>query len=154
MCQSLSLNSILEVVQLGMILFAFLCTKVPISGLGRTVEDLKSVLPEETKFFEKTLFSMCVPQVLEEMSHSAKAVTDVILAGIECHVCVLQTTLDLLEKNFNVHIAADCVSSRNLIDRFGGFLFHVFSSAELLVQDCFQEVRFEEVSSSGSLCLD
>ena len=37
----------------------------------------------------------------------------VILAGIETHICVYQTAIELLEQNFEVFIAADAVSSRN-----------------------------------------
>ena len=62
---------------------------------------------------------MCLPSIEEILSSrdGKEPVTDIILTGIECHVCVLQTTLDLLSKNYNVHIAADCVSSRSLVDR-------------------------------------
>jgi len=37
---------------------------------------------------------------------------DIIIIGIESHICVYQTTVDLLENGYNVHIAADAVSSR------------------------------------------
>lgn len=44
-------------------------------------------------------------------------IKSVIIVGIESHVCVLQTTLDLLEKGYDVHILADAVSSCNAGER-------------------------------------
>uniref|UniRef100_T1PIC8 Isochorismatase domain-containing protein 1 n=1 Tax=Musca domestica TaxID=7370 RepID=T1PIC8_MUSDO len=43
--------------------------------------------------------------------------TDVVLYGIESHVCVEQTAIDLLERNINVFLVADCVASRVNQDR-------------------------------------
>ncbi|XP_075255593.1 isochorismatase domain-containing protein 2-like [Convolutriloba macropyga] len=113
-------------------------------GLGHTVDELKTLLPEDTKYHEKTLFSMCIPSIKEITSSvpSGESVTDVILTGIESHVCVLQTTIDLLEQNVNVHIAADCVSSRSLVDRkfalerFAQMGAFVSTSESLILQLC------------------
>jgi nicotinamidase-related amidase len=43
-------------------------------------------------------------------------VSQVVVAGIEAHVCIQQTVLDLLANNFQVNVAADAVSSRNNLD--------------------------------------
>ena len=45
-------------------------------------------------------------------------VRSVMLCGIEAHVCVQQTAMDLIERGFDVHLIADAVSSRNNTDRF------------------------------------
>ncbi|ORY90167.1 Isochorismatase hydrolase [Leucosporidium creatinivorum] len=59
----------------------------------------------------KTKFSMVLPEV--EQSLKEWGTKSVVLFGIESHVCVLQTALDLLERNIDVHILADGVSSCN-----------------------------------------
>lgn len=64
--------------------------------------------------FEKKKFSMCIPPV-DEVLGSPR---NIILCGIEAHVCVLHTTYDLLEKGIGVHVVADAVSSRSQTDRF------------------------------------
>jgi nicotinamidase-related amidase len=82
-------------------------------GLGPTVADLARRLPPRP---DKTAFSCCaVPSVIDAFRRAARP--KVVLAGIEAHVCVLQTALDLLALGFRVFIAADAVASRHPIDR-------------------------------------
>ncbi|VDM60124.1 unnamed protein product [Angiostrongylus costaricensis] len=79
-------------------------------GLGRTTPELGL---DDIRKYEKTKFSMCVPE-LDSMLNSTE---NIVLVGIEAHACVLQTTFDLLEKGKNVHVVVDAVSSRSLTDR-------------------------------------
>ena len=67
----------------------------------------------------KTQFSMCVPEVLDMFSRHS-AISQVLLCGIEAHVCVLQTALDLLDKGYEVHVVVDGVSSQRPADRAVG----------------------------------
>jgi nicotinamidase-related amidase len=76
-------------------------------GLGPTVKALMT--PE--KAFEKVTFSSCrAPDFPEAIQQSGK--TQILLMGIETHVCVLQTAMDLQKSGFSVFIATDAVSSR------------------------------------------
>jgi nicotinamidase-related amidase len=77
-------------------------------GLGPTVPELVDRLPAK---LEKVSFSC---GVLPELIHffQSKNVKKILLAGIEAHVCVLQTALDLTAQGFQIHIAADAVGSR------------------------------------------
>jgi nicotinamidase-related amidase len=67
------------------------------------------------KIFEKVKFSMFVPEVEKVLIDLQ--IKSVILVGIEAHVCVFQTTLDLLERGYEVHVVADGVSSQRSYDR-------------------------------------
>lgn len=68
--------------------------------------------------FEKTRFSMVTDDVSAHLkSESMSHVKDIVIVGLETHICVTQTTLDLLEMGYNVHLAADAVSSRFPVDR-------------------------------------
>jgi nicotinamidase-related amidase len=81
-------------------------------GLGATVPELAKRLPQRP---DKVAFSCCaIPAVIDGFRTAARP--KIILAGIEAHVCVLQTALDLLAADFRVYIAADAVGSRYAID--------------------------------------
>lgn len=85
-------------------------------AFGNTVEELTSVLPESAFLADKTKFSMCTDEVTARLAELPD-VNDIIMTGIESHVCVMQTTLDLLNSGKNVHIVCDAVSSQKPHDR-------------------------------------
>ena len=78
--------------------------------LGSTIPEIKDVLIDQKPII-KDVFS-CMKN--EEFNNQIKRINpnDIILAGIESHICVYQTAMDLLEKKYNVHIVADAISSR------------------------------------------
>jgi nicotinamidase-related amidase len=81
-------------------------------GLGPTVAALAERLPARP---DKVAFSCCaVSGLIEGLRHGRRS--RVLLAGIETHVCVLHTALDLLAADFRVYIAADACASRYPID--------------------------------------
>lgn len=82
-------------------------------GLGKTTPALAVKLPPAP---EKVGFSCCaIPAVAETFHRQARP--KVLLAGIEAHVCVLQTAMDLLAQDFRVYLAVDAVASRYAVDR-------------------------------------
>jgi len=85
-------------------------------ALGNTVEEVKKHLPESAPIVEKTMFTMLVPDT-ETHLQGLPDVKQVMLVGIEAHVCVLATALDLIERGYEVHIITDGVSSQRLEDR-------------------------------------
>ncbi len=79
-------------------------------GLGETVESIAKQV-KEFPHLEKISFSCCDnPKFTENLETSTKRA--VIIAGIESHVCVLQTAIDLKERGFHAIVVADCISSR------------------------------------------
>ncbi|AQT69743.1 Isochorismatase family protein [Anaerohalosphaera lusitana] len=90
------------------------CEQYP-RALGRTVEELRGHLDAE-EAVEKMAFScMAEPEFVERLA--ATECRNVLLAGIEAHICVCQTAVDLLEKGYNVHLVTDAVSSRTAENR-------------------------------------
>ena len=81
-------------------------------GLGHTVPEVADRLPEGTRRIEKVCFSACEAEGFELEGRD-----QVLLCGIETHVCVNQTALDLLEEGVEVHVAADAVGSRTKENR-------------------------------------
>ncbi|XUX00991.1 MAG: hydrolase [Dehalogenimonas sp.] len=79
------------------------------AGLGRTVPEL--IGEYEAKPVSKFHFS-CYKEADFNATLSATQRKQVLVCGIESHICVYQTTMDLLLKDFEVHLVTDCVSSR------------------------------------------
>jgi nicotinamidase-related amidase len=81
-------------------------------GLGPTVTSVAGLIPDRPA---KTTFHCCaVPQLLEQLY--GRSVRHITVAGIEAHVCVAQTVLELLDLGFGVQVPADAVGSRRRID--------------------------------------
>ena len=80
-------------------------------GLGPTEEELRGILLSYEPF-EKLTFSCCGDPAFME-SVEALGRKKIILAGMETHVCVLQTGLDLLREGYGVHLVRDAVCSRS-----------------------------------------
>ncbi|KAJ1809650.1 hypothetical protein LPJ75_004348 [Coemansia sp. RSA 2598] len=105
-------------------------------GLGHTVSEIDishaAIVEEKSKF---SMFTEPVSKKLQDLS-----IKSVVLFGIESHVCVMQTCLDLLENDYDVHVLADGVSSMNFpeadiaLKRMGSCGAHVVSSESVLFQ--------------------
>ncbi len=94
-------------------------------GLGQTVAAVaeactqalsENELEREFRHVEKTSFSAALePDFMTELEKTGRKT--VIIGGIEAHVCVQQTVIDLLEKGYNVFVVNDCISSRSNTDK-------------------------------------
>ena len=88
-------------------------------GLGATVESLKEALPENAQYFEKTAFSALEnKEVLEALKNSGKK--QVVIFGIETHICVSQTTNALIQEGFEVSVIRDACGSRSELEYSAG----------------------------------
>ncbi|KAI1173945.1 Isochorismatase-like protein [Nemania sp. FL0916] len=82
--------------------------------LGPIVAELQPLLKDAAVVADKTLFSMLAPAVTEHtLFSSGGAKREVVIVGIESHICVTQTALDLLARGHRVYVLADGVSSCN-----------------------------------------
>ncbi|MFA7405100.1 MAG: hydrolase [Pelobacteraceae bacterium] len=88
-----------------------LVTEQYVRGLGATLPELKEKAASAAHY-EKMTFSCCG---CNDFVAALKATgrTQVIITGMETHVCVLQTVIELREAGFTVHIVKDAVMSRN-----------------------------------------
>jgi nicotinamidase-related amidase len=79
-------------------------------GLGPTIREIADLLSDK-KPVSKFSFSCCGTEAFME---NLKAVNckNILVAGIEAHVCVYQTVADLVNLKFEVQVVADAVSSR------------------------------------------
>lgn len=87
------------------------CQQVP-DALGSTVPEIARLLTD-IEPINKSVFSCCgADQFIGKLNESSR--NQVLLCGIEAHICVYQTAADLLVKGFDVSVVADAVSSRTL----------------------------------------
>lgn len=87
-------------------------------GLGISVDDLSGVI-ENSTVIEKTHFSAWQePAFVDAVKASGKR--QIILLGMEAHVCILQTAIDMKTDGFSVYVAEDAVGSRRESDKQAG----------------------------------
>lgn len=121
-----------------------ICTEQYPQGLGSTVPEIQAELEDVTRW-PKTSFS-CLgdPSIARAVEETGR--TQWLVAGMETHICVLQTIRDLREAGHQVHVIADACMSRNPLDydigiRRAGALGATLSSTETAL--------FELLGSAG-----
>ena len=116
-------------------------------GLGSTVNCLKKkLIDNNSKKIEKTTFSAFDNEDFKNFLTQINK-KQVILLGIESHICVLQTTIDLLENAKQVYIVEECIGSRKLGDANTSIKRMLKSGASLIN---FEMIFFELIRDSKS----
>lgn len=86
--------------------------------LGPTRAELAELLPDQSPIPKKTFSACGHPPFMEALRKSGRR--QAILMGIETHICVCQTAVDLLRKGFGVHVPVDAVGSRTPVNKAVG----------------------------------
>jgi len=120
--------------------------------LGQTVEELKALAPPGHYFYAKTKFSMLDDALLEKL----QGCESVVLYGIEAHVCIQQSCLDLLAHNKKVFILADGTSSQRVLDRSAAFermrqAGAIVTTFESVIFDIMRSTEFPEFRGANAL---
>lgn len=114
-------------------------------GLGITIPEIKDALTTYSPIV-KTSFSCCGESTfLEELRKTGRKT--VLLTGMETHVCVLQTALDLMNGGFAVHLVKDAVCSRTKANWQTGVEFMRDAGA---VITCTETVLFQLMKTAGT----
>jgi len=94
-----------------------LVTEQNAKSLGKTVSEFD--ISGAKGPFAKMQFNMCTPEISKEIATlcNGQKPESIVLIGIETHVCVENSAIDLREQGYEVHTVADCCSSRTQEDR-------------------------------------
>ncbi|MBI5674337.1 MAG: hydrolase [Nitrospirae bacterium] len=114
-------------------------------GLGHTINEIKEALPSYEPL-EKVTFDCCKGNGFLENVASLKR-NQVILTGMETHVCVLQTCLSLLKEKYLVHLVSDAICSRKKDDYLTGMELMRDAGA---VITCAETVLFQLLEKAGT----
>ncbi len=123
------------------------------TGLGGTVAEIAACL-EASPIFEKTTFTAYTEAVAKALQESKRK--KILIAGMEAHVCVLQTVRDLLIAGYDVFVIGDAICSRAgenylnaicLMSEMGA----VISNAETVLFDLLKESGSKEFKAISGL---
>lgn len=101
---------------LGILSVPMLVTQQYTKGLGMTVPEIVKAFGEDFSYYDKISFS-CVMDERISQAIAASGRKSIIICGVEAHICVLQTVIDLIEQGYNVILIEDCIGSRKEYDK-------------------------------------
>ncbi len=141
-------NSVLLAHAAGLLEVPVLRTEQYPKGLGPTVPEILAAIPDSSQSFEKTSFS-CVGADGFTAALERSGRRQVVIVGMEAHVCVLQSALDLLANDIDVYVVEDAICSRrlenyqNALDRMRQSRVQVIS-AESVIFEWLVDSRHEQ----------
>ena len=124
-------------------------------GLGRTAAEITAALAPGSEPIEKTAFSSCGAREFVACLEQTGA-KQILVCGIEAHICVNQTTHDLLARGFQVHLLTDCTTARAAHNREAGISKMQRSGAlpstvELALFELLRDARHEQFKAIQKL---
>ena len=114
-------------------------------GLGETVLDIRSAAGD-CPVFDKITFSCFMDEAIKNAIYSSGRKT-VLVCGIEAHVCVLQTVIDLIEEGYQVVLVSDCIDSRKPSDKEAAL---VRARQEGAIITSYEAILFELTQIAGN----
>ncbi|MCU7852288.1 MAG: isochorismatase family protein [Candidatus Thiodiazotropha sp. (ex Monitilora ramsayi)] len=84
-------------------------------GLGKTLPEIAQHLPKHTKAKDKLTFSCCTAPGFEEELGQHDQRKQIIIVGLEAHICVLQTAAGLQQWGYQVFVVEDAIASRHAL---------------------------------------
>ena len=109
-------------------------------GLGNTIEEIKSAI-QNAEYVEKTTFSAYKEEEVQKLLSQKQ----VIILGIETHICVLQTAIDLLNAGYEVFVVQDACGSRSEENKQAALRRLIHAGAQIITTEM---VLFELLESS------
>ena len=124
-------------------------------GLGHTAKEILDALPDSIEIIEKTTFSSCGVTPFQSQLNELGA-KQILVCGIEAHICVNQTVHDLLANGFQVHLLTDCITSRkaenkNMAFRKMELAGAIPSSLEMAVFEMMRDAKHEQFKAIQGL---
>lgn len=89
------------------------------NGLGGTIPKIADILSDRASYFEKVSFNALEEEKLLDCFNDIRK-SQIILCGIETHICVRQTAFALLNRGFQVSVIKDCCGSRSETEHIAG----------------------------------
>ncbi len=132
-----------------------LVTEQYVKGLGPTIDTINEAFGGKATYFEKMHFSAVGEEgFLDYLEKEGKGYKEVVICGIETHICVAQTALDLVEKGYKVYVVEDCCGSRTdnnkkiAIDRMAraGVIITTYEAILFEILEYAKSEGFKEVS--------
>jgi nicotinamidase-related amidase len=115
------LRNVIKLIQGSKVLeIPILLTEQYPKGLGPTIPEIKALVPD-IKPVEKVCFNCCYEESFSKALKTLKR-KQVLIAGIEAHICVYQTAMALARSGYEVQVAGDCVSSREPENKLAALL--------------------------------
>jgi nicotinamidase-related amidase len=124
-------------------------------GLGHTASEILEALPHDIEIIEKTAFSSCGAQQFHDRLRPSET-KQVLVSGIEAHICVNQTVHDLLALGLQVHLLTDCITSRKENDRTAALQKMlssgaISSSVEMALFELMRDAKHEQFKAIQGL---
>lgn len=110
-CRELLFENVQKIIKGAQVLgLPMLITEQNPNGLGPTIPEIADLVPGVRRIPKLSFSCCCDESFSKELSGLQRR--QVLLSGIEAHVCLYQTTVDLVASGYEVHVLADAVSSR------------------------------------------